>query len=301
MREIRCRTRIKRQDQESGPKASQRALRRYTQLVLQWLGQPPGPHALIDATLSAASLEGGDEVNHHAPQSALPPEARTVLHDLGRALREVLGANLVGVVAFGAAVRGDWGADRNDLEIAVVLVNDTPASFDQMRPLLRGSNEERQIKALVLVDSEIPHSLDCFSVLFDDIRRCHELIVGHNPFASMQIPYEHLRVGIEHNLHDATLRLRGARFEEADSREALAHTVRRTVRHVRTALHALLCLQHVSSGNTLGEVLDRAGHVYGIDVRPLLDVNADPRHALETLNALLRRSANDVDTPGDWQ
>ena len=45
-----------------------------------------------------------------------------------------------------------------------------------------------------MLAGEIARSADVFPLLFDDVRRCHSVLYGSDPFATLVIQKEHIRL-----------------------------------------------------------------------------------------------------------
>ena len=77
---------------------------------------------------------------------SLTPAIKTRLDELTATLAELCGKNLVGLVVHGSAVRGGWCEETSDVDLIVVLDDDSEAMLASIGPALelagslRGSN-----------------------------------------------------------------------------------------------------------------------------------------------------------------
>ncbi len=134
-----------------------------------------------------------------------------------------------------------------------------------------------------------------FPLLYDDIRRCHVLLSGRDPFSALVIDGKNRRLRVEQELREAQIRLRRAVVDGMGADDALKGAVSRKVKQIRGPLHALLGLHGIEGGDDLGAVLAGAGKLLGVDVAPLQRVHEAPGAAYAALAELLARAVDDVD------
>lgn len=233
--------------------------------------------------MTTAALEG------------LPAGLRKKLDGLVSELKGALGDELVAVMLFGSAARGEFREGRSDVDLVVVLSDATAEALDRISNPLRLALFSSRIEAMVLVESEISRAADVFPLFYDDIRSCHVLLHGRDPFASLEINNAHRRLRIEQELREASIRLRRAVIDAAGQSSQLSGLFERKLRQIRGPLRALLALHGQQVGQGLYEVIDASGALFKIDVTPLRDVRADVRKAQTTLVALLQAAVDDAD------
>jgi hypothetical protein len=149
---------------------------------------------------------------------------------------------------------------------------------------------------MLLVEREIPRAADVFPLFYDDIRACHVLLSGSDPFADLVISDHHRRLRIEQELREASIRLRRAVVDAAGSMPHVSGVVERKLKQVRGPLLALLTLKGKACEPQLPAVLAAAGEAYGLDVGPLRRIREDARAAHGALVKLLTAAADDVDS-----
>ena len=75
-----------------------------------------------------------------------------------------------------------------------------------------------RIEVMILHRDEIPRAADVFPLLYDDVRSCHAVLHGSDPFAQLVVHDEHRRLRIEQELGSAA----GAPIEPVDFRRGHA-------------------------------------------------------------------------------
>lgn len=234
---------------------------------------------------------------HPAPSSlaGLPEPVRTRVQELVAALTSALGNQLVALVCYGSAVRGDFVPDRSDVDLVLVLRDDDPELLSKLGPALRLARAAARIETMIVTMDELARAADVFPLLYDDIKRRHVLLVGRDVFAELVIHDEHRRLRIEQQLRDARIRLRRTIAAEGLESGTLAEPLTRNVRELRGTLVALLRLQGVDVGDGLADVLAAAGRAWSVNVNALLAPGADLRARLFTLRQLMNAAIAAVD------
>lgn len=216
------------------------------------------------------------------------------LDELVVSLRKAHGDDLTALLVHGSAARGGWREGSN-VDLVVVLKKAPREALESSANALQGARLQSRIEAMILVENEISRAADVFPIFYDDIRRCHVLLHGSDPFASLKIEPHHLRLRIEQELREAQIRLRRAVIDAQGEKHALRGAVARKIRQLRSPLRALLEKKGVTVENDLAKVLQAAGASFKVDLAPLARVDEDPGAAHDALVALLEHAINDVD------
>jgi predicted nucleotidyltransferase len=232
-----------------------------------------------------------------SPHSAgeLPPLVRDRLTELQESLEHLLGDDLVALIVYGSAARGGYREGTSDVDLMIVLRQDVRERLERISNAMQLARYSARIEAMILTEDEIPRAADVFPLLYDDIRRCHLLIYGRDPFAGLEIHDHHRRLRIEQELREAQIRLRRAVVDGRGMRGALAGAIDRKLKQIRSPMHALLALRGIEVDDRLEPVIAAAGRRYQVDVGPLLEAHLDPVKAHQALTDLLKRAIDDVD------
>ena len=226
---------------------------------------------------------------------SLTPAIKTRLDELTATLDRVCGKNLVGLVVHGSAVRGGWCEETSDVDLIVVLDDDSEAMLASIGPALEFARFSARIESMILTKDEIERSADCFPLLYGDVARTSVTIAGTNPFNGLTISDEHRRLRIEQELREIRIRMRRVATDMAGAAN-FGGAIERKVKQLRGPLWALLELRDESVDEHLDPVLEGAGKAYGIDIAPLRRTHEEPDAAFTTLAKLLDVALHDVDT-----
>lgn len=228
--------------------------------------------------------------------SQIPESVRGRLEELTQSLADALGPNLASLVVFGSAVRGGFRDGASDVDLVLVLNEPTREHLLRIANTLTVARTAFRFEAVVLGAAEIPRAADVFPLFYDDIRSCHVVLHGSDPFAELVISDQHRRLRIEQELREFQIRLRRAVIDGLGAPKQLAGAVERKLKQLRSPLHSLLVLRKTpAAGDDLPALLAKAREIYGVDTSALSDVRKDPTAALDALVKLLDRTVQEVD------
>jgi len=230
------------------------------------------------------------------PPEKLPEPVRARLNELGSTLAQQLGDNLVALLVFGSAVRGGWREGASDVDLVLVLRNPTREALLSVANTLTVARTAFRFEAVILGADEIPRAADVFPLFYDDIKSCHAVLAGKDPFADLTISDQFRRLRVEQELRESQIRLRRAVVDSLGAPQQLGGAVERKVKQLRGPLHALLALRRTpATSDTLPVLLEKATEVYGVDTSALSNVRKDPDAAHAALEKLLDRMILEVD------
>ncbi len=220
-------------------------------------------------------------------------QARARVEQLSSSVQRLMGDELVAIILFGSAVRGGLSLHSN-INVIVVLRSDRAELLRHLHDAFDLARASARIETRVMVDSEIPRAADVFPIFYDDVRACHAVLFGHDPFANLVIHDEHRRLRVEQELREARQRLRRHIIDYANDPQALRNTIRSLVKQVREPLASLLRLHGLTQKDDLVTVLDVVGKHFKVDTLPVTgDVPAAV--AADAIAAVLDAAIADVD------
>jgi len=137
-----------------------------------------------------------------------PVAVATALGHVGDEARAAAGDNLVALVLYGGLARGRYRGPRSNVDLAVVLEDASPERVAEITPLLMAAWRAAHVDAWILARSEIPRLAEVFPTKMLDIRDHHLLLHGEDVFADLEIDRGLLRLRVEQELTNLSLRLR---------------------------------------------------------------------------------------------
>jgi hypothetical protein len=153
--------------------------------------------------------------------------------------------------------RGRYKAGRSDITVVVLLHEATPALLDALAGPLRAAWRAARVEPMLMTPAEVTRAADAFATKFQDIQSCRIVLAGVDPFAELAITTEDLRLRVEQELRNLSLRLRRRYVSIHDSPVEMTALLQRTARPLALALKMLLRLH----GKALPEE-DRTGAIF---------------------------------------
>ncbi len=144
-----------------------------------------------------------------------------VLQKLVDGLHTAMGDDLVSVVLYGSAARGDYDAAASDLNVLIVVRELAPEALEHLSGPIRRWDRSGQPMPRLLSSTIIQESADVFPIEFLDIRASHRVLHGTDPFAAMEVHLDHLRAQCERELREKMMRLREAYLQAHDAPSVL--------------------------------------------------------------------------------
>ncbi|MEE2638444.1 MAG: nucleotidyltransferase domain-containing protein [Acidobacteriota bacterium] len=122
-------------------------------------------------------------------------------------LRQAMGAHLRSVVLYGSATRGDYERATSDLNLLVVLDELTPERLEQASPALTRWESRRQPLPRLFTLDALADSADVFPIELLDLKARRQVLVGEDPFETLEVHTTHLRLQCERELREKLMRL----------------------------------------------------------------------------------------------
>lgn len=233
-----------------------------------------------------------------------PAEVKAGLEKACKAL-EASGV-VTGVVLYGSLARGRFVPHQSDVNVVVLLRDGTPATLGALAVPLRDAFRSIRLEPFLLTFDEVARSADVFPTKFRHIIAHHVVLSGTSPFASLEVPREHLRLRVEQELRNLSLRLRRRAIATWGVPEELERVLADVLSGITIELHALLELlsKPTPPDDDVVAVLRASAEAVGVETAGL-EFAALPSHErdahhttalLGALLAVLEKSANAADT-----
>lgn len=184
-------------------------------------------------------------------------------------LAKTYGDALRAVVLYGSAARGDYREGVSDLNLLVILDDLSPETLRDGSALAREWVAERNPPPLMLSQSEWRASADVFPIEYTDIRDANVVLFGEDPFAGLEIHWEHLRLQCEHELKGKKIQLRERYMISAGMPEELGRLLIQSFPTFLTLFRCALRLAGERVPREPGAVLDALAGRVGFDPEPL--------------------------------
>lgn len=203
--------------------------------------------------------------------------ATMTLDDLSAQFSRAFGNQLIAVVLYGSAARGEHVAERSDLNVLVVVRALTPATLRAAAVTARAWHALGNPPPLILTEAEWRSSRDIFAIEHADILERHRVLTGALPDGPRTVAREDLRHQLEFEAMGKLLRLRrGILASSGEAKEELA-LLEAARSAVLVLFRSLLRVEGEAATGTSEEVVRRASALAGFDATVFLDLEAHAR------------------------
>jgi hypothetical protein len=202
----------------------------------------------------------------------LPEDVREILEKYLTVLKKDWHDILEGVLLFGSAARGDFIAGRSNINILMIV---GPLSVDLLQRagrLHRQWGKHQIVAPLMMTQEELRRSCHLFPLENLQMQEHHVLLIGRDPFATLEIEDKQLGWQCEQELMVNLFRLR-QRFVEGEGRaEAIQALLILSITAVLPCLRGLLrVLGQTSKGRDV-QILERLPQALQFEPTVLLEI-----------------------------
>jgi hypothetical protein len=202
----------------------------------------------------------------------LPEDIKDILARYVEQIHQQWSADLGGLVLFGSAARGDFMTGRSNLNVLLVVRNQSVEVLQRAGQLHRQWGQQKIIAPLVMTQEDLTRATRLFPLEFLQMAQHHVVLAGQDPFAETSIKTVHLGWQCEHELLANLFRVR-QRFIEGEGRiEAIQALLILSITAVLPCIRGLLyCLGQNSQEKDLN-ILESLPTTLQFDPTIFLDI-----------------------------
>jgi hypothetical protein len=227
-----------------------------------------------------------------------------LLNQLVERLQKAFGERLVSVVLYGSAASGDHHARFSDYNVLCVLSEITPRELGAGTGIFRWWREQGSPAPLLLTESEVATSTDCFPIEFSDMQQYHQVLYGKDVVSTLVVDRCFYRAQVEHDLRAKLLRLRQKASGMLADSDLLRRLLLDSISTFCVLFRHALALHGVEAPARKRDVIQHASRQFAFDPLPfekLLDVREERAKAREIepvplLGAYLEAISKVIDT-----
>jgi hypothetical protein len=206
------------------------------------------------------------------------------LNNLVEKLQKAFGERLTSVVLYGSAAVGDHQARFSDYNILCVLSKVTPLELGEAEPIFHWWRKCGSPSPLLMSESEVHGSTDCFAIEFHDIKERNRLLAGRDVVGGLVLDNSFYRAQVEYELRAKLLRLRQKAAGVLSNRDLLLRLLADSVSTFCVLFRHALSLCGVEARFPKREVIGQAREAFALDAEPfvtLLDLREGRRKPRE--------------------
>lgn len=145
----------------------------------------------------------------------------SVLTEFIDGLKKVSGENLRSVVLFGSRAGNEDEGSGADYNILIITEKVSIGYLDAVSALMNKWVKIGNHPPILFTAEEFEHSSDVFPIEFLDMKSNHRVLVGTDPFATLEVNDWHLRHECEYELRSKLLKLRQSYLVALGNKQAL--------------------------------------------------------------------------------
>lgn len=173
-------------------------------------------------------------------------------------------------VLYGSAARGDYVAERSDINMLLVFERLDPPLLRRLAPAFEKWPRRTASAPLLVTSEEWRRASDVFPLEITDMRTAYEVLRGADPLSGLTVRAAELRHALESELRGKLLRLRQSYVAAGGNAEALGELGVASVPTVLVLLRGLLSLAQRPIPDTAADVVAAGASLAGFDAEPLL-------------------------------
>jgi predicted nucleotidyltransferase len=204
-------------------------------------------------------MTGGDTM------ADVPEHLARPLAELVTTLQARLGDDLVSVVLYGGAGRGEHQPGRSDTNLLAVLERVEAKHLRAVAREMRRARKRIRLSPVFVSQEELTAAADTFAVELADMQEQHVVLYGDDPLADLRIDPEHLRLQVEHELRGKLSRLRQNYLRDAEDARAVIWLMMNSFSSFLTLFAALLRLRGKRPARKRAELVGQAAAELDLD------------------------------------
>ncbi len=190
---------------------------------------------------------------------------KTQLETLAASLEQALGSDLVSLVLYGSAARGDFSPGRSDVNLLLILADASPTRLRSIGPAVHAWVKAGHPPPLIFSRQGWRASTDVFPIEIEDMRQAHRVVRGQDPFVGLETSPADLRRELEREVLGKLLQLRAEYAASGPHPKALGALLANSAATFFVLFRAVLRLRGTVVPTTPGELVKVAAQVAGFD------------------------------------
>ena len=206
------------------------------------------------------------------PWSQLQEETHAPLRGFLRSIKKQKSLEFQASIVYGSAARGEFLQGYSNINVLIVLERITQPVLQQWSGIHKQWTREKIIAPLFLTQTDLQQSSDVFPLEYLDIKECHVLLEGRDPFPELHVNPTHLFVQCRQEVHANLLRVRQCYVEGWGRIEAIQTILPLSLTALLPCLRGLYRLLDRPVNIKSPEVLDELKVTLDMDPSVFLEV-----------------------------
>jgi predicted nucleotidyltransferase len=197
-------------------------------------------------------------------------KARDFTADVEEATKE----ELVSVILYGSAVRGDFIPGRSDLNFLIVSKKVTEDLLSRLTKPFSKWRKKGIGVPLVLAEDHISKSLDSFPIEFLEMRSAYEVMKGKDVLKDLEVDLSDLRLQCEREIRGKLIQLRRGYLDSEGKAKNLEELFRQSVKSFLVIMRSALRLEEEKVRDFTGlEVISTMEKKLGTELKRFKEIH----------------------------
>ncbi len=205
------------------------------------------------------------------PWSQLQEDTHALLRGFLRSIKKQKSLESHAIIVYGSAAHGEFLQGYSNINVLIMLEHITQPVLHQWSGIQKQWAREKIIAPLFLTHKDLQQSLDVFPLEFLDIKECHILLEGRDPFPELHVNLTHLFVQCRQEMHANLLRVRQCYVEGLGKVEAIQTLLPLSLNSLLPCLRGLYRLLDRPANMKSPEILDELKTTLGLDPSVFLE------------------------------
>jgi len=225
--------------------------------------------------------------------SKIPKAPDKIFQEFTNDYKNTFGDDLVSIILYGSAARGEYVYKRSDINFLIVLSDKGIQRLRSAFSLIPKWNKKKVTTPLILTQQYIQSALDSYSIEFLAMKQHYQLVYGEDVLSELEIKPEHLRLQCERELRGKLLYLREGYLNTNGKIKLIKQLFKLSVPAFTSIFLALLYLKDVAVPNFKQQIFITTADVFDLDgevFKNLLKIeNKTTKFKKEQINQLMEQ------------
>ncbi|MBN1755700.1 nucleotidyltransferase domain-containing protein [bacterium] len=187
----------------------------------------------------------------------IPDKVEHIKEEFTLDLKKAFGDELVSIVLYGSAARGQYIKGKSDINFMIVLTGKGMEKLDTIIDTIKNWRKKKVAMPLFFTKFYVLHSLDSFPLEFLNIKAHYQLIYGEDILKDITINKNDLRLQLERELKGKLLKLRQYYLETRGKKRRLLQLISDSVSTFTSIFRGLLFYRGIGIPSNDNEVITR--------------------------------------------
>lgn len=204
----------------------------------------------------------------------IPDKPEDIFEGLTSDFKGIFGEELLSIILYGSAARGEYLKKKSDINLLVVLTTKGLERLSDVLKVVQKWKKSAVSVPLFLTPEYINSSLDTFPIEFFNIKRSYKVIFGNDFIGGLEFKDKELRLQLEREIKGKLIHLRESFFESADDKRRLRALFSASLGAFLSLFPVILHLKGVEAAGKKDDIINKVAEVLGLNRELLIKLQS---------------------------